>query len=57
MEGGPKTVRVWRDHVAAVDQGELVSQVGFGDGYPLLVLSEESLAEGPGTCPACRARC
>jgi MOSC domain-containing protein len=79
MQGGPTTVRVWRDHVAAVDQGELVSewlseflrvtcqlvrqaegairrvdptyatdprdQVGFADGYPLLVLSEESLAD------------
>jgi uncharacterized protein len=78
-EGLPKTVRVWRDHVAAMDQGEAVAewlsefvqvkcrlvrqsddavrrvdptyatdaqdQVGFADGYPLLLISEESLAD------------
>ncbi|MBV9324741.1 MAG: MOSC domain-containing protein [Chloroflexi bacterium] len=77
--GEATPVRVWRDHVAAVDQGELIAewlgdflrlscrlvrqadnairhvdpeyatkpddQVGFADGYPLLLLSEESLAD------------
>jgi uncharacterized protein YcbX len=72
-------VRIWRDHLLAVDQGRVVAdwlstflhtpcrlvrqaddvvrrvdptfathpddQVGFADGYPLLLLSEESLAD------------
>jgi MOSC domain-containing protein len=79
VEGGSTTVRVWRDHVAAIDQGDSVAdwlseflgehcrlvrqvdsairhvdrayatdprdQLGFADGYPLLLLSEESLAD------------
>ena len=77
--GGTQTVRIWRDHVEAVDQGELVAdwlstfldarvrlvrqadgairrvdpafaihpdnEVAFPDGYPLLLISEESLAD------------
>ena len=79
VEGGRMAVRIWRDHVDGVDQGESVAewlsdflrqdcrlvrqaddairhvdrafatnprdQVGFADGYPLLLLSEESLAD------------
>jgi uncharacterized protein YcbX len=77
--GATRTVRVWRDNVQAVDQGQSVAewlseflnvtcrlvrqadtairhvdpayatdphdQVGFADGYPLLLISEESLAD------------
>jgi uncharacterized protein len=79
VRGELRTVRIWRDQVDAVDQGELVSdwlseflhvncrlvrqadnavrrvdpayatdprdEVGFADGYPLLLLSEKSLAD------------
>jgi uncharacterized protein len=79
IDGESRTVRLWRDHVAAVDQGRPVAewlgeflhvtcrlvrhddhavrrvdpeyatdprdQVSFADGYPLLLISEESLAD------------